>query len=132
MHKRTLVLSLILSCLSLVFGAVFFEANAQAGKRVLPVAEYYEGGQEKLLADIQQMIQYPPTAKRNRIQGECLVNFVLEADGRVSSAKLIKEIGGGCGAEAMRVVGQLKFKAPGYRMDAGVPVRFVLPRPGSN
>jgi protein TonB len=128
MHKKTL----ILSCLLLAFGAAFFQANAQTGKRVLPVAEYYEGGQEKLLADIQQMIQYPPTAKRNRIQGECLVNFVLEADGKVSSTKLIKEIGGGCGVEALRVVNQLKFKAPGYRMDVGLPVRFSLPKPGAN
>lgn len=110
---------------------VGFAAQAQTNKRVIPAAEYYEGGQEKLLADIQKMIEYPPTAKRNRIQGECLINFVLEADGKIANQKLVKEIGGGCGTEAMRVVSQLKFKAPGYRMDVGLPVKFSLPKPGA-
>ncbi|MDJ1468068.1 TonB family protein [Cytophagaceae bacterium DM2B3-1] len=122
MKIKVLVLFLI------AFGVMSLTAQAQ-NKRIIPVAEYYEGGQEKLLADIQQMIQYPPTAKRNRIQGECLINFVLEADGKTSSFKLVKEIGGGCGAEAMRIAGLLKFKAPGYRMDVGVPIKFVLPKP---
>ena len=106
--------------------------TVQAQTRSLPVAEYYEGGQEKLLADIQKMIEYPPTARRNRIQGECLITFVLEADGKISGQKLVKEIGGGCGAEAMRIVNLLKFKAPGYRVDVGVPVKFALPKPGTN
>jgi len=116
---------LLLAFLSLAVCAV----QAQTA-RVLPVAEYYTGGQDKLLADIQRMIEYPPTAKRNRMQGECLVNFVLEADGRIANQKLVKEIGGGCGAEALRVVSQLKFNAPGYRMDVGLPIKFSLPKPG--
>lgn len=116
---------LLLTFLSLAVCA----AQAQTA-RVLPVAEYYTGGQDKMLADIQRMIEYPPTAKRNRMQGECLVNFVLEADGRIANQKLVKEIGGGCGAEALRVVSQLKFNAPGYRMDVGLPIRFSLPKPG--
>ncbi len=114
----------------LLMGASFMSVQAQTAKRVIPVAEYYEGGQEKLFADIHKMIQYPPTALRNRIQGECLVNFVLEADGSVSGHKIVREIGGGCGAEALRVVRELKFKAPGYRMDVGLPIQFSLPKPG--
>ncbi len=121
----------VLLVLLLTVGATGIAVQAQSNKRILPVAEYYEGGQEKLLADIQQMIEYPPTAKRNRIQGECLLNFVLEADGKISGQKLVKEIGGGCGAEAMRVLNQLKFKAPGYRMDVGIPVKFSLSKPGA-
>ncbi len=122
----------VLFVLLAMFSTLGLFAQAPATKRVIPAAEYYEGGQDKLLADIQKMIQYPPTALRNRIQGECLINFVLEADGKIANQKLVKEIGGGCGAEAMRVVSQLKFKAPGYRMDVGLPVKFALPKPGGN
>lgn len=125
---KTLFAYAIFAC-AVFFGAAH-TAQAQGGTRVLPAAEYYTGGQEKLMADIQRMIEYPPTAKRNRIQGECLVNFVLEADGKIANQKLVKEIGGGCGAEALRVVSQLKFNAPGYRMDVGLPIRFSLPKPG--
>jgi len=104
-------------------------AMAQTTSKVLPVATHYEGGQEALLTDIQKMVQYPPMAKRNRIEGECIVAMTLEKDGQVSNYKLIKNIGGGCGDEAMRVVKELKFNAPGYRVDLTVPVKFALPRP---
>ncbi|MES2733423.1 MAG: energy transducer TonB [Bacteroidota bacterium] len=104
-------------------------AMAQGTSKVLPVATHYEGGQEVLLADIQKMLQYPPMAKRNRIEGECIIAFTLEKDGQVSNYKVIKNIGGGCGDEAMRVAKALKFNAPGYRVDLTVPVKFTLSRP---
>ena len=126
--KISVNIKFMLLCM-VFFGAVC-ATQAQTNTRVLPAAEYYTGGQEKLMADIQRMIEYPPTAKRNRMQGECLVNFVLEADGKIANQKLVKEIGGGCGAEALRVVSQLKFNAPGYRMDVGLPIKFSLPKPG--
>lgn len=106
-------------------------ANGQTASKVLPVAEFYEGGQEVMLADIQKVLVYPPMAKRNRVQGECIVAFVLEADGKISNQQLIKNVGAGTGDEAMRIVKGLKFKAPGYRFNATVPVRFTLPKPGA-
>jgi protein TonB len=65
-------------------------------------------------------------AKRNRIQGECIIAFVLNEDGTTSGAKVVKNIGGGCGEEALRVVKLLKFKAPGFKMQTNVPVIFKL------
>ena len=115
-------------CLALLLGGF---ASAQTGSKVLPVAEYYEGGQEAMLADIQKMLVYPPMAKRNRVQGECIISFVLEADGKINNQQLIKNAGAGCGDEAMRIVKNLKFKAPGYRFNASVPVKFSLPKPGN-
>jgi len=106
-------------------------ATAQTASKTLPVAEYYQGGQEALLVDIQKMLVYPPMAKRNRVQGECIVAFVLEADGKINNQQLIKNIGAGCGDEAMRIVKSLKFKAPGYRFNTTLPVKFTLPKPGA-
>lgn len=115
----------VLTLLILLTGIV---ASAQTGGKgkALPVAEHYEGGKEALLADIQKNLVYPPVAKRNRIHGECIISFTLEEDGKMVNQKLLKNIGAGCGDEAMRVVRNLKFKAPGYRVDATVPVRFDL------
>jgi protein TonB len=113
----------------LVMG-LFCGAMAQQGSgKVLPVATHYQGGQDALLADIQKMLQYPPMAKRNRIEGECIVAFTLDKDGAASNYKIIKNIGGGCGEEAMRVAKALKYNAPGYRVDLTVPVKFALARP---
>lgn len=107
---------------------ISFSAFSQTGGtgKVIPVAEHYEGGKEALLADIKKNLVYPPMAKRNRVHGECVVAFTLEENGKMVNHKLIKNIGAGCGDEAMRVVRNLKFKAPGYRVDATVPVRFDL------
>jgi protein TonB len=110
-------------CISTV---AFAQNSASGNERIIPVAEHYAGGKEALLADIQKNLQYPPMAKRNRVHGECVIAFTLEENGKMVNQKLIKNIGAGCGEEAMRVVKNLKFKAPGYRVDATVPVRFDL------
>ena len=120
----------ILAVTALLIAFASWGAMAQSSAvKVLPVATHYEGGQDALLADIQKIMQYPPMAKRNRIEGECIIAMTLEKDGQVSNYKLIKNIGGGCGDEAMRVVKALKFNAPGYRVDLTVPVKFTLQRP---
>ncbi|WP_205502774.1 energy transducer TonB [Rufibacter psychrotolerans] len=99
-------------------------ATAQTGK--LPVAEHYPGGQDSLVAHIQRNIQYPALAKRNRMQGQCIIGFTLQEDGSITNAKILKEFGGGTGQEALRVVQLLRFNAPGYSQQYSVPVNFKL------
>ena len=74
-----------------------------AGK-VIPVAEFYEGGQAAMYAFIDRELKYPILAKHNRMQGQCIVSFVLGTDGVVRDLKLVKQIGGGTGEEVLRVV----------------------------
>lgn len=102
-----------------------------AGK-VIPVAEYYEGGQEALYAFIGQELKYPLVAKRNRIQGQCIVSFTLNPDATLQGVKLVKQIGGGTGEEALRVVRLLKFKKPEYPILTSLPIVFKLAAAGSN
>lgn len=100
-------------------------AKAQLSKTI-PVAQHYEGGQAKLLADIKKAVVYPIMARRTRKQGRCVVRITLRADGSVTAYKVVKELGYGTGAEAKRVVKTLKFNAPGYDQDYDVPVDFSL------
>lgn len=102
-----------------------------AGK-VIPVAEYYEGGQAAMYAFIAQELKYPLMAKRNRIQGQCIVSFTLNPDGTMQGVKLVKQIGGGTGDEALRVVRLLKFKKPEYPILTSLPIVFKLGATGSN
>jgi len=121
---KYLILFLALGVISFI---TFDELYAQnAPTKTVPVAQYYEGGQEAMYTFINQQLIYPPNAKRNRIQGECVIGLVLEADGTVTNVCAVKNIGGGCGEEAMRVVKLLKFKAPGYKVQTSVPVNFKL------
>ncbi|PJJ60115.1 energy transducer TonB [Hymenobacter chitinivorans] len=98
----------------------------------IPVAEYYEGGQEALYAFIEKELKYPVMARRNRIQGTCIVSFTLNTDGTMSGIKLVKNIGGGCGEEALRVTRLLKFRKPDYAVLTSLPIVFKLPTPGKD
>ena len=98
----------------------------------IPVAEYYEGGQDAMYAFIAKELKYPLLAKRNRIQGTCIVSFTLNTDGTMSGVKLVKQVGGGTGEEALRVVRLLKFKNPEYPILTSLPISFKLGVTGSN
>jgi protein TonB len=100
-------------------------AAAGVGKAI-PVADYYEGGQEAMYAFIEKNINYPVLARRNRIQGTCIVSFTLNTDGTMTGIKLVKGAGGGLGEEALRVVRLLKFNKPDYAILTSLPVVFRL------
>ena len=98
----------------------------------IPVAAYYEGGQEAMYAFIAKELKYPLMAKRNRMQGRCIVSFTLNPDGTMQGVKLVKQVGGGTGEEALRVVRLLKFKKPEYPILTSLPIDFKLGVTGSN
>lgn len=92
----------------------------------LPVSDHYEGGQQAMYEFLAKNLQYPPTARRNRIQGQCIIGFTLNDDGSMSDITVVKNIGGGCGEEALRIAKLLKFKAPGYSIKTSLPINFKL------
>lgn len=98
----------------------------------IPVAEYYEGGQVAMYEFIAKELKYPPLAKRNRIQGQCIISFQLNADGTMQDLRIVKQLGGGTGEEALRVVRLLKFKRPELPIRASLPIVFKLGVTGSN
>lgn len=105
---------------------------ATAAPKSIPVAEYYEGGQEAMYDFIYKELKYPLLARRNRIQGTCIVSFTLNPDGTMSGVKLVKQVGGGTGEEALRVVKLLQFKKPEYPILTSLPISFKLGAAGPN
>lgn len=97
-----------------------------AQNKPMAIAEHYPGGQDSMYAFINSNLIYPVMAKKNRIQGECIISVLLNEDGTLSNIKVVKNIGGGCGEEALRVVSLLKFRPPGYKIQTGVSVYFKL------
>ncbi len=91
-----------------------------------PVAEHFEGGVEAMYRAIYKELNYPALAKRNRIQGDCIVSFNLNEDGSLYGFKILRNAGAGTGEEALRVTRLLKFKAPGYVVNASIPIMFKL------
>lgn len=84
-----------------------------------------------MLEFISAHLKYPLQAHDAGIQGKVLVSFVINPDGSISAAKVIKDIGGGCAASALEMVNEmnkLNIKwIPGKSGGKSVSVEYVLP-----
>lgn len=86
---------------------------------------------EKILDFIDHHLIYPDKAVEIRKEGTVVVRFIVEKDGSVSNAEIVREIGSGCGDEGLRIVNLMNEL--GYSWTCGkhlgVPVRvfFNLP-----
>ena len=87
----------------------------------------FPGGLDALSKFIADNIKYPQLAKENNITGRVFVSFVVEKDGRVGQVKILRDIGGGCGAEAVRVVKSMPKWKPGKQRGKPVRTQFNLP-----
>lgn len=87
----------------------------------------FPGGEHDLLKYLAENIKYPPLARENNIQGMVVLSFVIGKDGKVSDVGIVKDIGGGCGKEAVRVVQSMPAWIPGEANGYPVKVRFTLP-----
>ena len=87
----------------------------------------FPGGMEALYKYLAQNIKYPQLARDNGITGKVYVTFVVERDGSIANPKVLRDIGGGCGAEAIRVVKSMPKWTPGKQRGKAVRVQFNLP-----
>jgi periplasmic protein TonB len=87
----------------------------------------FPGGEEKLFEYLQKNIKYPPVARENGIQGRVYVTFVVDKDGKIKDAKVLRGIGGGCDEEALRVVRGMPEWKPGKQNGRSVQVQYNLP-----
>ncbi|MBK7873512.1 MAG: energy transducer TonB [Saprospiraceae bacterium] len=86
---------------------------------------------KKLLEFIYANINYPNIARENNIEGTVVIRFVVNKDGKIDKAEIVREIGGGCGDEALRVVKKMNELperwSPGKQRGRAVNVYFTLP-----
>ena len=94
---------------------------------VVDVMPEFPGGMEALYKYLVDNIRYPEQAKKDGVQGMVYVRFVVEADGSISNAKVMRGIGGGCDEEALRVVNAMPKWQPGKMQDKPVRTQFYLP-----
>lgn len=87
----------------------------------------YPGGEEALYKYLYSSIQYPDMARDNNITGTVVIRFVVEKDGSITKAAVAREIGGGCGKEALRVVNAMPKWKPGKQSGKAVRTEFTLP-----
>ena len=92
----------------------------------------FPGGEDALYDFIAKNLKYPQAAKDSNIQGRVFVQFTVDKDGTIINPKVARDIGGGCGEEALRVVKMMPKWKPGesrgtkYRVQCTLPVPFEL------
>jgi len=94
---------------------------------VVEVDPEFPGGMEAFYKYLAENIHYPEQAKKEHLQGRVFVTFVVEKDGSVSGAKVLRGIGGGCDEEALRVVNAMPKWTPGKMRGEVVRVNYNLP-----
>lgn len=105
--------------------------NDTAGEDIVYVfpEEYpsFPGGEEALYKFIDDNLRYPDEAREPNVQGSVIIRFVVEKDGSISNAAIAREIGCGCGREALRVINMMPRWKPGKRGGKAVRTEFTLP-----
>ena len=87
----------------------------------------FPDGMEAMIKFISNNIQYPADAKKQKVDGRVLVNFVVEKDGSITEVKVIKPTFPSLDAEAVRVVKAMPKWKPGYQKGQAVRVQFTMP-----
>lgn len=106
------------------------DRNQMLNDSVFAVVEempVFPGGTEALMKYMAENIRYPEQARKDSIQGRVFVNFIIQADGKVTNAQILRGIGGGCDEEAIRVVERMPDWTPGYQRGQAVRVSFNMP-----
>ena len=78
------------------------------------------------LSGLAQKIRYPEVAKQAGVEGRVLVQFIVDENGVVSQAKVVRGIGAGCDKEALRVIREARFR-PGKQYGKAVKIKMTLP-----
>ncbi|MEQ8524948.1 M56 family metallopeptidase [Gracilimonas sp.] len=74
---------------------------------------------------LQAKTEYPEMARRAGIEGRVTVQFIVNEQGEVENAKVVRGIGGGADEEALRVVKETQFE-PGVQRGKPVRVQYAL------
>lgn len=87
----------------------------------------FPGGNAAMMRFISDNLKYPTVAQENGIQGRVIINFVVEKDGSLSDATIVRSIDPVLDKEAVRVVESMPKWKPGTQKNEAVRVRFTLP-----
>ena len=88
----------------------------------------FKGGDaDAFVKYVQENIEYPQSALENNESGKVTVSFVVDANGKVRNAQVVKGVSAALDAEALRVVKESPDWAPAKQDGKNVPVTYAIP-----
>ncbi|MCX6214635.1 M56 family metallopeptidase [Spirosoma sp.] len=87
----------------------------------------FQGGMKNLGAYLEQNLKYPEAALKANVTGRVFVRFIVTKTGEITDVQILKGIGYGTDAEAVRVVQNMPKWLPGRQNGHPVNVQYNLP-----
>ncbi len=114
------------------FSHMLFDADSEAEDAevffiVEDMPDFQGGGQDAFRRWISENLRYPQIAAENGIQGRVFVQFVVNTDGTVSDATVVRGVDPSLDREAIRVVMASPKWTPGRQRGQPVRVAFTFP-----
>ena len=106
------------------------EEEEESSQQIFMVVEEmpeFPGGQAALMSFIAKSIKYPVVAQENGIQGRVTCSFVVNKDGSLVDAEVIRGIDPSLDKEALRVINTMPKWKPGKQRGKPVRVKFTVP-----
>jgi len=86
---------------------------------------------KELMTYIAKNLKYPALARENGIEGRVFIEFVVDKKGDISDVKIVRDIGAGCGAAAVKVINSMVkdngLWTPGKQQGRQVKVKYTIP-----
>lgn len=116
--------------------AIFYKAHQMPrfeGCENIAEKDWMKCIEQTLITFVEGQLNYPTEARENGIEGLVIVNFIVEKDGTINNPRILRDIGGGCGEEALRIVRLMPDWIPGQdengniiRVQFNFPIMFEL------
>ncbi len=103
------------------------EESAQQIFTVVETMPEFPGGQGALLQFLAKSIKYPVIAQENGIQGRVTCSFVVNKDGSIVDAEVIRGVDPSLDKEAIRVINTMPKWSPGKQRGKPVRVKYTVP-----
>ncbi len=103
------------------------EEEAEVFFIVEDMPDFQGGGQDAFRRYIAENLRYPQIAAENGIQGRVFVQFVVNTDGSVSDATVVRGVDPSLDREALRVIMSSPKWTPGRQRGEPVRVAFTFP-----
>ena len=87
----------------------------------------FPGGVGKMMEYLAVNLHYPKEAEAKGLQGRVIANFVIEPDGSITNAKVVKPLDPALDAEALRLVNGMPKWTPGKQDGVPMRVKYTIP-----
>ena len=87
----------------------------------------FPGGDAAYKKFLKENIHCPEEVIRDSIQGRIVASFIIEKDGSISGAKVVKNVSEELDAEALRVINAMPNWTPGKQKGQAVRVKYTIP-----